>query len=132
MKLSVLLFASLYAAAPLPQPKWGRAAKAAVAVGGLAAVTAGGVGIAVHVNKAKQAKKLQDEMLLEALMSPSSNPSSNSASSPTAGATEVKDAGTEFKDAATEFKDAATEVHPFVSLKETPPFPDKNPMAQQQ
>ena len=123
MQLSLLLLASLYTAAPVPIPKLGNVAKAAIGVGALAAVSAGGIGIARHVNKKKQEKKLQDEMLLEALMSSSSKPS-DSASSAT-------DAATELKDAATEVNHTAHEDHPFVSLKETPPFLDKNPMAKQ-
>ena len=127
MQLTLLFCASLIAAAPLPPIGWG---KAALIAGGVGATALGTYEIAHHIakkNEEKKAKEMEDKMMLEALIS-SMNPSSTGASESSTGASSAT-ASSEASTAAKVSTDSTKEVHPFISLKETPPFPDKNPMA---
>ena len=132
MQLTLLFCASLIAAAPLPPIGWG---KAALIAGGVGATALGTYEIAHHIakkNEEKKAKEMEDKMMLEALIS-SMNPSSTGASESSTGASSATassaTASSEASTAAKASTDSTKEVHPFISLKETPPFPDKNPMA---
>jgi hypothetical protein len=127
MQLTLLFCASLIAAAPLPPIGW---KKAALITGGVGATALGTYEIAHYItkkNEEKKAKEMEDKMMLEALIS-SMNPSSTGASESSTGASSAT-ASSEASPAAKASTDSTKEVHPFISLKETPPFPDKNPMA---
>ncbi len=140
MQLTLLFCASLIAAAPIPKIGWG---KAALIAGGVGATALGTYAISHHIskkNEEKKMKEMEDKMMLEALIS-SMNPSSTGASESSTGASSAAvsseastgasstTASSEPSAAAKDLTDSTKEVHPFISLKETPPFPDKNPMA---
>ena len=116
MQLSLLFLASLAAAAPLPV-NWG---KAALIAGGVGLAGVGTYEVAAHISKKRKEKKLQKEMeeqmMLEAMASADAG---NNGTETGAAASGMLPSNDETK----------TEKHPFVSLKQTPPFGDKNPMA---